>query len=77
MVLEICHLEDCQFPMAADVHRYVPHMGNLSHSPWFPVSEVNLAGVFCFDYFDPVFVAHFSVYEVFCCSLVNHGVDRA
>jgi len=35
---------------------------------WFSVREVNLPWVFCFDYLDPVFVADFSVDEVFCCS---------
>jgi len=46
MVLEICHLEGCQFPMATNVHRYFRHMGNGTHSAWFSVRKVNLPGVF-------------------------------
>jgi len=76
MVLEICHLEGCQSPMATNVPRYFRLMGNSSHSTWFSVREVNLPGVFCFDHLDPVFVTDFSVNEVFCCSSVNHGSDR-
>jgi len=61
MVLEICHLDGCQFPMATNVHRYFRHMGNRTHSAWFSVRKVNLLGVFCFDHLDPVFVANCSV----------------
>jgi len=75
MVLDICHLEGRLFPMATNLHRYFRHMGNRSHSAWFSIRKVNLPGVFCFDHLDPVFVADFSVNEVFCCSRVNHGVD--
>jgi len=76
MVSEICHLQGCKFPMATNVHRYFRHMGNRSHSAWFSVRKLNLPWVFCFDHLDPVFVADFSVDEVFCSSGVNHGVDR-
>jgi len=75
MVLEVCHLEGRQFPMTTNVHSYFRHMSNRSHSPWFSVYKVNQRVVFCFDHLDPVFVAEFSVNEVFCCSLVNHGID--
>ena len=68
MVLEICHFEGCQFPVATNVHRYFRHVGNRSHSPWYSVRKVNLSGVFHFDRLDPMFVADFSVYEVFRCS---------
>jgi len=67
MILEIRHLEGCQFPMATNVHRYFRHMGNWTHSAWFSVRKVNLPGVFRFDDLDPVFVAAFLVNEVFCC----------
>jgi len=75
MVLEVCHLEGSQFPMATNVHRYLRHMGNRAHSAWFSVRKVNLHWVFCLDHLDYVFVADFLVDEVFCCSGVNHGVD--
>ena len=75
MVLEICHLEGCQFPMATNVHRYLRHMGNRSHSAWFSVRKVDLQRAFCFDHLGPVFVEDFSVDEVFCGSGGNHGVD--
>jgi len=68
MVLEICHLEGCQFRMATKVNRYFCHMGNGAHSGRFSVRKLNLPGVFCFHHLDPVFVADFSVDEVFCCS---------
>jgi len=75
MVLEIRHLEGCQFPMATNVHRYFRQMGNRSHNTWFSVGQVNFPWVFCFDNLDPVFVADFSVNEVSGCSGVNHGID--
>jgi len=75
MVLEVCHLEGCQFPMATNVHRYLRHMGNGAQSAWFSVHMVNLAWVFCFDRLDSVFVADFSVDEVFCCSGVHYSID--
>jgi len=75
MVLEVCHLEGCQFPMTTNVYRYFCHMGNRAHSAWFAVCKVHLLCVFCFDDLDPVLVADFSVDEVLCCSGVNHGID--
>jgi len=67
MVLEVCYLEGCQFPMATNVHGYHRPMGNRAHSPWFWVCELNPHGVHCFDHLDPVLVADFSVDEVLCC----------
>ena len=46
MVLEVPHLEGCQFPIATNVHRDFRHMGNRSHSAWFSVHKVNLARFF-------------------------------
>jgi len=68
MVSEICHLESCQFPIATNVHRYFRHMGDWAHSAWFSLRKVNLPWVLAFDHLDPVFVADFSIDEVFCCS---------
>jgi len=68
-------VEGCQFRMATNVHRDFRHMGHRPHSTWLSVWKVNLPGVICFDHLDPVFVADFSVNEVFCCFSVNHGVD--
>jgi len=75
MVFEVCLLESCQFPMAANVHRYIRHMGNRTHSAWFSVHKANLAWVFCIDRLVPVFVVHSFVDKIFCCSGGNHGVD--
>jgi len=75
MVLEVCHLEACQFPMATDVHGYFRHMGNMAYSAWPSVRKVNPPWVFCFEHLHPVFVADFLVNEVFCCSRVNHSID--
>ena len=75
MVLEICHLEGCQFPITTNIYRYFSHMGDRSHCSWFSVRNVNLRWVLCFDHLDPVFVADFSVEPVFSCSRVNHSVD--
>jgi len=68
MVLEVCHLEGSQFPMATNVHRHFRQMGDRTHSARFSVREVNLSGAFCFDRLDPVVIADFSVDEVFSCS---------
>jgi len=51
-------------------------MGNRAHTTWFSVCEVNLPRAFCFDHLDPMFVADFSVDEVFRCSCINHGIER-
>ena len=68
MVLEVGHLEGCQFPMAIDIHRYFRNVGNRSHSAGFSIRKVNLSWVCRFDLVDPVFVAYFLVNEVLCCS---------
>ena len=68
MVLKVCHLEGCQFPMVANVHRYFRLMGNGSHSAWFSVRQVNLPWILCFDHLDHVFFSDFPVDKVFCCS---------
>ena len=61
--------------MATNVHRYFRHMGYRTYSTWLSIHKVNLPGVVCFAYIDPVFAADLSVDEVFCCSLVNHGLE--
>ena len=43
MLLEVRHLEDCQFPMATNVDRYFRHIDNRANSPWFSILKVNLA----------------------------------
>jgi len=67
MVLELCHLEGRQLPVATNIHKEFRHMGNRAHSAWFAVCEVNLPWVFSLDHLDPVFVADFLVDKVLCC----------
>ena len=75
MVLKVRHLQGRQFSMVADVHRYFRHMGNMFHSAWVSVCQVNFSWIFCSAHLDPMFLADFAVDKVFCWSQVNHCVD--